>query len=384
MEYDREKKCQTNKPRPHRRTILGLTAALCATLALPTLATAEGADFAGDRINIMVPFAEGGAADGFARILAHSLPKYLAGGPQMVVTNLPGAGSIAGTNRFERDAKPDGMTLLAISTSTLLNYVVGADGVEFKPEEWIPILIAPLGAVSYVRSETGVKADAPIGETVKILQGADIVYGDSSPQGGPLRFLLSLDMLGISPRTVWGLSGGGPRRQAFQRNEFQINYESALPYRTSALPLVEEGIAVPFFTFGMIDQTGEIGPDPLFPDVPTFLDAYRSVHDGNVPDGIEWKAWRKLYLIGTMFNKALFLPKDTPDAIVAAYTQALTDVFEDEEFLRTGGQELAEYSPLIGPSSAQILKESVEVSSETIEFLSAFLQRTQGVGLTAE
>jgi len=41
--------------------------------------------------------------------------------PTIVLQNVSGAGSISGANQFHDKAKPDGLTLLTVSASTLLN-----------------------------------------------------------------------------------------------------------------------------------------------------------------------------------------------------------------------------------------------------------------------
>jgi len=342
---------------------------------------AEPVDFAGERVTIMVPYKEGGASDTFARTFARVLGGHLPGNPSIIVQNLPGAGAIAGTNRFEREAEPDGLTLLATSTSTLLNFVTNADGADYEPKNWLPIIVTPQGAVSYVRSETGITADMDLAQKVQAVKDFDLVYGDSSPTGGPLRFLLTLDMLGINPKTVWGLAGGGPRRQAFQRNEFHINYESSLSYIKRGIPMVEEGIAVPFFAMGMIGADSEIIRDPLFPELPSFMELYAASHGGEMPSGLELDAWRKLFIIGTIFNKALFLPEGTPDEIVDAYTDAITATVNDADFLENGGAALTNYDPIIGLSSKPLLAEAVGITPETFDFLDRFLQENHSVSL---
>ena len=69
-------------------------------------------------VKLVVPFATGGSADVFGRILAQRLQESL--GQSFVVENRPGAGSIIGTDTVAK-AAPDGYTLLVMSNTHTVN-----------------------------------------------------------------------------------------------------------------------------------------------------------------------------------------------------------------------------------------------------------------------
>jgi len=75
------------------------------------LANAQDGFFSGKIIRIVVGSSPGGGYDYWARLLARHLPKYIAGNPEVVVQNMPGGGSMVGTNYFYSVAKPDGLTV---------------------------------------------------------------------------------------------------------------------------------------------------------------------------------------------------------------------------------------------------------------------------------
>src|SRR5579872_4708997 len=84
---------------------------LLAVLALP------GAAHAQKPIQIIVPFAPGGSADGIGRILATELSAKL--GRQVYVENKPGAGGSLGLTVLAK-APPDGDTLAIAATGALV------------------------------------------------------------------------------------------------------------------------------------------------------------------------------------------------------------------------------------------------------------------------
>ena len=75
-------------------------------------------DYPAKSVRIIVPFAAGGPADVYARVLAQHLTDSLK--QSFVVENRPGAGSIIGTDAVAK-AAPDGYTLLMMSNTHTTN-----------------------------------------------------------------------------------------------------------------------------------------------------------------------------------------------------------------------------------------------------------------------
>lgn len=90
---------------------------LLAALALPVMPGAAAAQTSSKAIQIYVPFAPGGSADGIARILANEMAASL--NRQVVVINQPGAGGTIGLVTTAK-AAPDGDTLAIAATGALV------------------------------------------------------------------------------------------------------------------------------------------------------------------------------------------------------------------------------------------------------------------------
>ena len=91
-----------------------LAALACA--ALTPFASAQ--DYPVRPVRIVVPFAAGGPADVYARVLAQRLQESL--GQPFVIENRPGGGSVLGTDIVAKSA-PDGYTLLLMSNTHTVN-----------------------------------------------------------------------------------------------------------------------------------------------------------------------------------------------------------------------------------------------------------------------
>ena len=88
----------------------------CCAIALPVPATAQ--QYPVRPVRIIVPFAPGGSTDVVARIVGQKLTE--AWGQQFVVDNRGGAGGNIGMG-MAANATPDGYTILAVSSSYMVN-----------------------------------------------------------------------------------------------------------------------------------------------------------------------------------------------------------------------------------------------------------------------
>ena len=108
--------------------------------ALPVLMGAlwgskEAAKYPSKNIEAVVPFAPGGSVDVSMRILTAVVEKDL--GQKMLIVNKAGGGATEGQSYVAR-AKPDGYTLLAMTSSVVTNTITKK--VDFTIDSFDPIL----------------------------------------------------------------------------------------------------------------------------------------------------------------------------------------------------------------------------------------------------
>ncbi len=178
------------------RKLLGASAALLAC-ALPVVAAAQA--WPAKPIKIIVPFAAGGPADVYARIVGEKLQQAL--GQPVLIDDRPGAGSIVGTDAVAK-APPDGYTLLLMSNTHTVNeslipdkpYQLQRDFVAVAPlnysdlvlvvhpsvpartlKEFIALAKAKPGGLNYASSGPGTPYHMA-GELFKTMAGVDVVH----------------------------------------------------------------------------------------------------------------------------------------------------------------------------------------------------------------
>src|SRR3954465_2456307 len=171
---------------------------LAAGLAFPS--TRAGAqEYPTKPVRIIVPFAAGGPADVYARVIAQHLGDALK--QSFVVEDRPGAGSIIGTDAVAK-AAPDGYTLLMMSNTHTTNeslipnkpFQLMRDFVAVAPinysdllmvahpatavknlKEFIALAKSKPGALNYASSGPGTPYHMA-GELFKAMTGTDIVH----------------------------------------------------------------------------------------------------------------------------------------------------------------------------------------------------------------
>ena len=175
------------------------TLARLAVVLVLAAGAAYGQDYPNRPVKIVVPFAAGGPADVYARVLAQRLQETL--GQPFVVDDRPGAGSIIGTDAVAKSA-PDGYTLLLMSNTHTVNeslmpakpFQLMRDFVAIAPinysdlvlvvnpsvpastlKELIALAKAQPGKLNYASSGPGTPYHMA-GELFKSMAGVDIVH----------------------------------------------------------------------------------------------------------------------------------------------------------------------------------------------------------------
>lgn len=87
--------------------------------------------YKGKQLKIVVGASAGAASDLYARVVAHHLPKQIPGKPEVIVQNMPGGGSITAANYVYSVAKPDGLTLGAVTAPIYFAQLLGRKEVQF-------------------------------------------------------------------------------------------------------------------------------------------------------------------------------------------------------------------------------------------------------------
>lgn len=350
-----------------------------AALAIGAAAAAGPAaaqDITFDEVELIVPYGAGGGSTIHARLIAPALEQALPGTPSIVIRNVPGAGSVVGINEFYREAETDGNTIASLGTGTFFQYLLQDDAVAYPLPEFRPFLTSPFGLVVYARKDLGLSGD-PV-EDLKKLREMTPVYGGANATSSDLPALLSMDLLGIKARYLFGLSNA-EAQAGFDRGELQLNYDNMASWANSVKPMVDDGIAVPLYTFGFENENGEIVRDPMVPELPTFLEVYEAIH-GEPLSGEAYNVWKTLFNIRVMGSKMFSLPPGTSDEIYNVYVEAMRAALESDRLTGEEAQAvLGPYPQTVGSQAEKTLAGAAVMGDAERAWLENWLRETHGV-----
>ncbi len=333
-------------------------AVVCA-IVLAAPAAQAGSDFSGKKISWIIPFKVGGGSDVWSRLYAPFFQKYLPGNPIVAVKNMPGGGSITGGNHFEQRVRgSDGLTVFGSSGSTSFPYLLGNSKVRYDFSKYHIVFASPTGGVAYINPKLGVKSAADL----KGLK-TEMAYASQGATSLDIVPLLAFDMLGLKVKAVFGYKGRGSGRVAFEQGEVNIDYQTTTAYIKNVRPLVDQGLAVPLMTWGVLDDDGNVVRDPVEPDLPCFPEVYEMVH-GKKPSGQAWNAWKAFMVAGFGVQKAMWLPQKTKPEIVTAYREAAAKIIADAEFQNVVEKSLGGYPQMAGEKARKAFDQVLSVSKE--------------------
>lgn len=270
-----------------------LSLVIVSLLVIPVAAPAA---FPEKEVQIIVPYAAGGATDLIFRALAESTSRYL--GKAVVIVNRPGGGGTVGFTEGAQ-AKPDGYTLTAVITPvTILPHQVKT---AFTYRSFAPIINVVDDPSMFL-----VKADSPWKTTKEFVDYARknpgmITVGNSGAGGGVHLVALAFEKAVGARFNHIPFAGGGPSVTALMGGH--INAVSVSP--PEGIAQVKAGKLRIIALFA--DERFE-----LFPNVPT-------VKEQGIP--FSMGMWR-----------GLAAPKGTPADVVKTLHDAFKKGMEDPVF----------------------------------------------------
>lgn len=323
----------------------------------PPASTTDG-DYAGETVELMIPLAEGGGTDTWARFVTTELTHEVPGSPGLAPVNDDGGEGILGTNHFMSSARTDGTEVLVSTASTVVPFLLDMPAVRYDFAHLKPILANGTGAVVYARTAAGVRTPRDL-----VDRDEPLAFGGIAATSLDLTTLLAFDLLDADVRSTFGFEGRGPVNLALQRGEVDIDYQTTASYGPAVEPLVEDGTAVPLFSLGQVDDTGEIVRDPNFPDIPTVVEVYERLY-GREPDADALDTYRALLALTYTYQKALWVPEETPDEAVELLRSTAQEMGADPAFQEAAAEVLGGYPVDASPDLAERIGETYRVDDD--------------------
>src|SRR6185503_18822675 len=190
---------------------------LSAVVADARLAFGQAESFyKGKTVRLVVGSATGNFYDSWGRLIARYWGKYLPGNPEVLVQNMPGAGSVTATNYVYGVAKPDGLTLALQNNSIYIEQLVGRKEAQFDLRKFHWIGSASQDSIIfYMRADTPFKT---VGDIIKAKQPPSCGGSGTTSSDYIVGKILELS-LGAKINPVLGYPGGAEADLAVEKGE---------------------------------------------------------------------------------------------------------------------------------------------------------------------
>lgn len=282
-------------------------------------------------VQIIIPYAPGGATDLVFRALAESSAKYL-GKPIIIVNKAGGGGAIGFTEAAQ--AKPDGYTLVtALTPLTILPHQVTTT---FTYNDFVPIINVVNDPVMFL-----VKADAQWKDVKEFIEYAKknpgiITVGNSGAGGGVHLGALAFEKAAGIKLNHIPFSGGGPSVTALLGGHISAVVVSP----PEGISHIQAGKLKIIALFG--DKRLE-----LFPDVQTVKE-----------QGINFSMnqWR-----------GVAAPKNTPADIIKILHDAFKKGMEDPAFIKNAKDMAVNLKYLNAQDFAKLIEADNEIYSKLVK-----------------
>lgn len=207
-----------------------------------------------DTLSIQVGYAPGGSFDLMARIVADHLGAHLSGTPDVIVENVPGAGSVKLAKMVMEDASPDGMVLASVSPALAQIPILDPESTDFDP-----LQVHYIAAMS-TESSYCITPKASGIETFDAFLQSGAKVGATGRSSSTYTYPAAIKAaFGANIEIVTGFEGSAEIDLAMERGELQGRCG------ISAAGLVEADMLARYVVLGEIGATpSDVGPPAEF------------------------------------------------------------------------------------------------------------------------
>ncbi len=323
--------------------------------------------YRGKQLTLLVGYGPGGGYDITARLVARYLGKYIPGHPDVVVQNMPGAGSMRAANYTYVNAPKDGTTIALIARDMPLLGLLGVDpNVQFDVHKfsWLgssssyanDAYVLIVGPKSPVKSiDEARKADSP-----PLVLGGTGEGGTDADVPKILR-----DTIGIHIKQVLGYTSTPTIVLAVERGEVDGRMFDYSYVKTAKPQWLK-----PDSGFHILVQFARRTRHPDLPSVPTAREL-----------ALNAKARELIVFAETpllTMARPFVAPPDLPADRLAALRSAFDAAHRDPQFLAEGEKLGIDISPVPAAAISRALDDMTHASPEVFDYMKRLMAGAKG------
>ena len=334
--------------------ILVLVSAMLAS-SFGSVTQAQQTPFYKDKtIRIVVGFTSGGLYDQYARLLARHMGKYIPGNPNIIVQNMPGAGSLTSTNYVYNVAKPDGLTLGMPGSGIYLDQLLGRKEATFDVAK-----LSWIGSIDQRDLVLYMKADAPWKSIEDVMNAKEQPKCGATGTSDLTSILTSImdETLGVKFQEVRGYPGGVEIDLAIEKGEIHCR----------GTGITTHFAREPYFTWHKtgfdrhIIQTGA-KKDPRMADAPTLVELMDKRKTSPFSRNVA-----KVMLISATLGRPMIAAPGMPPDRVKILRDAYLKAFDDPEVAQEAKKSRLDLQALPGAEVEAQIREVMNQPKDVIE-----------------
>ena len=309
--------------------------------------------YKGKQIKIVVGASAGAASDLYARAVAQHLPKQIAGKPDVIVQNMPGGGSLTAANYVYSVAKPDGLTLGAVTAPIYFAQLLGRKEVQF---DWAKFTW--IGTPEENDELFFIKADLPYKTLLDLRKASEPPRCGASGVGSTGFYIPKLleEIFGFKLNMVTGYPGAADVDIAVEKNEVHCRGTtiSAFFGREPGKSWAKNGYV------RFLVQTGEKRNHRL-PDTPTIWELMDQ-EKGNDAQ----RRLARVVLGPGAFGRPILATPGIPAERVKILRDAYAKMLKDPEFVAESNKRQWEINPVSGEKLEALAKEVTHQPADVV------------------
>lgn len=328
---------------------------LCAAVSLGSFtAVAQDktpAEFYEDNtLELMVGYSAGGGYDTYARTVARHLGKHVPGNPDVVVKNVPGAGSLVLMNQLANTLPRDGSVIGSINSGMPFEPLFGNEKATFDIEEmnWLGNLLVAT-TVGVVRKDAGIESWKDL-RTKSMTVGAT---GAGSNTNVVPRIMAKIFDLNID--VIAGYPGANDIVLAMERGEVDglgSRFMSSLKSHTPEWLEPDSDVRI------LYQIAQEKHPD--IPDVPLISEMAETDTQRQAAN---------LLAARLVMGRPYVAPPGVPEDRLAALRKALEDTARDPEFLEDAKKQSLAIEYANDDEMIEFYREVYKAPPEVVQFV---------------
>jgi len=327
---------------------------VCAVIFLGSRLEAQSDFYQGKQIKIVVGASAGAASDLYARVVAQHLPKQILGKPEVIVQNMPGGGSMTAANYVYSVAKPDGLTLGAVTAPIYFAQLLGRKEVQF---DWAKFTW--IGTPEENDELFFIKSELPYKTLFDLRKATDPPRCGASGVGSTGYYIPKLleEVFGLKLGMVTGYPGAADVDLAVEKNEVQCRGTtiSAFFGREPGKSWAKNGYV------RFLVQTGDKRNHRLR-DTPTIWELMEQEKAAEAK-----KRLARVVLGPGAFGRPILATPAIPAERVKILRDAYSKMLKDPEFVAEANKRQWELNPVSGEKLEALAKEVIHQSPDIVE-----------------